>query len=88
MAEQTLSNGGAGGVLSFSTNQVNTFVLKTANQYSDTNITLTTKVTKAVLNTTSDDTDHKIFNIQIPNGDSTDITLTFTVDSNGNTTVT
>ena len=87
MAEQTLTNGGAGGILNFSSNQVNTFVLKTANLYSASNIELTTKVTKAVLNTTANDTDHKTFQIQIPNGNSTDITLTFTVN-NGNVLVT
>lgn len=88
MALQTLSNGGAGGILNFSNDQVNTFTLKTADLYMATDVTLTTKVTKAVLTTTSGDIDHKSFNIQIPNGNSTDITLTFTTDSNGNTVIT
>ena len=87
MAEQILTNGGAGVILNFSTNEVNSFVLKTANLYSSSDIALTTKVTKAVLTTTSTDTDHKQFQIQVPNGNST-ITFNFSVDSNGNVLVT
>lgn len=88
MADQTLTNGGAGGTLNFNTNQVNSFTLKTANLYAATNIALTTKVTKAVLNKTSGDSDHKTFTIQIPNGSSNDILLVFTTDTSGNTVVT
>ena len=88
MAEQTLSNGGAGGTLTFS-NQINAFTLKTANLYTASNITLITKVTKAILNTTSGDTDHKSFQIQIPNGSpNSNILLTFTTNISGNTVVT
>lgn len=86
MAEQTLSNGGSGGTLTFDQDQVNAFILKTADKYTASNITLTTKVTKAVLNTTSGDTDHKSFAIQVPNGNST-VTFNFTVQ-NGQVVVT
>lgn len=76
------------GNLTFSSDQKNTITLSTANTFVDSNITLNTKVTKAVLNKTSNDTDHKTFNIQIPNGDAADLILTFTTDTNGNTVVT
>ena len=73
--------------ITFSENQKNSITLSTNNKFVDSNIALTTLVTKAVLTTNSQDTDHKTFAIQIPNGNSTDITLTFAVDSNGNVTV-
>lgn len=76
------------GTLTFNTNQKNTITLSTENTFVDSNITLTTKVTKAVLNTTQDDTDHKTFTIQIPNGNASDLILLFTTDTNGNTVVT
>ena len=75
------------GTLTF-TNQKNTITLETENTFVNSDIELITKVTKAVLNTTTADTDHKQFQIQVPNGNSTDITFTFTVDSNGNVLVT
>ena len=75
------------GPLTF-TDQKNTITLDTQNTFVDSNIILTTKVTKAILNTASDDTDHKSFDIQIPNGNSTSITLNFSVDANGNVLVT
>lgn len=73
--------------ITFSENQKNSITLSTNKKFVDSNISLTTLVTKAILTTTSGDTDHKSFDIQIPNGNSTDITLTFAVDSNGNVTV-
>ena len=75
------------GTLTF-TNQKNTITLETENTFVNSDIELITKVTKAVLNTTTADTDHKQFQIQVPNGNSTDITFTFTVDSDGNVLVT
>lgn len=66
--------------------QNNTITLFTnAKRYVNSDIQLTTKVHKAVLNT---NTATNTFDIQIPNGNATDITLTFTVDSNGNVLVT
>ena len=76
------------GNITFATNQKNTITLSTENTFVDSNIVLNTLVTKAVLNTTANDTDHKNFQIQIPNGNSTDITLNFAVDANGNVLVT
>ena len=69
-------------------NQKNVITLSTNGKYVNSNIVLTTKVTKAVLNKTANDTDHKTFNIQIPNGDAADLILTFTTDTSGNTVVT
>lgn len=86
MATVTLVNNT--GTFTFSNDQKNSFTLQTENKFVDSDISITTKVTKAVLNTVANDTDHKTFNIQIPNGNSTDITLTFTVDNNGNVLVT
>ena len=66
------------------TNQKNTITLGTQNTFVNSDIELTTKVTKAVLNTTSGDTDRKTFQIQVPNGSANDnIIFTFTVNSNG-----
>lgn len=76
------------GTITFASNQVNTVTLNTENTFVDSNIVLTTKVTKAVLNKTSGDTDHKTFKIQIPNGAANDLILQFTTDTNGNTVVT
>ena len=76
------------GTLTYNANQVNTVTLNTANKFVDSNIVLTTKVTKALLNKTSGDSDHKNFTIQIPNGSANDIILVFTTDTNGNTVVT
>lgn len=86
MATGTLTNNT--GTLTFSTDQKNSFTLKTANKFVDKDISLTTKVTKAVLNKTSGDTDHKTFTMQIPNGTASDILLVFTTDNNGNTVIT
>lgn len=69
-------------------NQKNVITLSTNGKYVNSNIVLTTKVTKAILNKTADDADHKTFNIQIPNGDAADLILTFTTDTSGNTVVT
>lgn len=76
------------GNITFNTNQKNTITLSTENTFVDSNIVLNTLVTKAVLNTTTSDTEHKSFQIQVPNGNSTDITFTFAVDTNGNVLVT
>ena len=76
------------GTFIFDEDQKNSIVLSTANKFVDSNISLMTKVTKAVLNTTTSDVDHKSFDIQIPNGNSTSITLNFAVDANGNVIVT
>lgn len=76
------------GNITFNTDQKNTITLSTQNKFVDSNIVLNTLVTKAVLNTTTSDTEHKSFQIQVPNGNSPDITFTFTVDENGNVLVT
>lgn len=74
--------------ITFSENQKNSITLSTNKKFVDSNISLTTLVTKAVLTTNSQDTDHKTFQIQIPNGSpSNNITFTFEVDSDGNVTV-
>lgn len=65
--------------------QNNVITLSTNKTYVNSNIELTTKVHKAVLNT---NTATNTFDIQVPNGNSTDITFTFTVDTNGNVFVT
>lgn len=83
MATGTLTNNT--GDLTF-TDQKNTITLSTENTFVDSDIVLNTLITKAVLNSTSGDTDHKTFQIQIPNGDST-MTLTFTADTSGNVVV-
>lgn len=83
MATETLTNNT--GNLTF-TDQKNTITLSTENTFVDSDIVLNTLVTKAVLNSTSGDTDHKTFQIQIPNGNST-MTLTFTADTSGNVVV-
>lgn len=86
MASGTLTNNT--GTITFQQNQVNTITLNTENTFVDNDIVLTTKVTKAVLNTTVADTDHKTFQIQVPNGGSnSNITFTFTTDTAGNVTV-
>lgn len=65
--------------------QNNTITLSTNQTYINSDIVLTTKVHKAVLNTSNV---ANTFAIQVPNGNSTDVTFTFTVDSNGNVLVT
>ena len=60
-------------------------LLTNQRRYVNSDIVLTTKVHKAVLTT---NTASNTFDIQIPNGNSTDVTLTFTVDNNGNVLVT
>ena len=74
--------------ITFQKNQKNSITLSTKNKFIDNDISLTTLVTKAVLNKTSGDTDHKTFTMQIPNGNANDILLVFTTDTNGNTVVT
>ena len=76
------------GTITFNNNQKNTITLSTENTFVDSDIVLTTKVNKAILNTTEDDADHKTFTIQIPNGDANDLILVFTTDTSGNTLVT
>ena len=85
MTNGTLTNNT--GTLTF-TDQRNIITLETQNTFVDSNITLTTKVNKALLNTNSSDTDHKTFTMQIPNGSAMDILLVFTTDTSGNTVVT
>lgn len=75
------------GNITFSNNQKNTITLSTKDTFVDSNIVLNTLVKKAVLNSSSSDTDHKSFDIQVPNGTGT-ITFNFAVDSNGNVLVT
>ena len=85
MANGTLTNNE--GDITFNSNQKNTITLSTENTFVDGDIVLNTLVTKAVLNTITTDTDHKTFDIEVPNGAST-ITFNFTVDSSGNVLVT
>lgn len=86
MASGTLTNNT--GTITFQQNQVNTITFNTENTFVDSDIALTTKVTKAILTTTSTDTDHKTFQIQVPNGSSSEnITFTFTTDTAGNVTI-
>lgn len=75
-------------ILDFNQNQVNSIVLATSKKFVDSDISLLTKVTKAVLTTSSTDVDHKQFSIQIPNGNSSPILLVFTTGTDGNTIVT
>ena len=65
--------------------QNNTIKLKTAGTYVTTDIELNVKVTKAILTTAADS---NTFEIEVPNGAEGTITFYFSVDSNGNTTVT
>lgn len=65
--------------------QNNTITLSTANKYVDSNIQLDIKVIKAVLTTASGSNE---FYIQVPNGTNNTVVFHFTVDSNGNTTIT
>lgn len=76
------------GNITFDSDQKNTITLSTENTFVDSDIVLNTLVTKAVLNTTASDTEHKSFQIQVPNGNSTDVIFTFTVDNDGNVLVT
>lgn len=68
--------------------QNNVITLSTNQTYVNSNIELTTKVHAAILKTEANATDYKTFSIQIPNGNSNDILLVFTTDTDGNTTVT
>ena len=75
------------GSITFEENQKNSITFYTANTFVDSNIQVTTLVTKAILNNT--DPDRQSFTIQIPNGDSpTPVTLNFEVQPNGNVVVT
>lgn len=65
--------------------QANTITLNTAGKYVAENIELNLKITKAVLTT---DVGSNSFDIEIPNGASGTLTLHFSVDSQGNTTIT
>ena len=65
--------------------QNNVIRLSTAGKYVPTDIELNLKVTKAVLTTSSDS---NTFEIEVPNGTSGTVTLHFSVDANGNTTIT
>ena len=75
------------GDITFSNDQKNTITLSTKDTFVDSNIVLNTLVTKATLNSNSSDTDHKSFDIQVPNGTGT-IIFNFAVDANGNVLVT
>ena len=76
------------GNITFDSDQKNTITLSTENTFVDSDIVLNTLVTKAILNTTTSDIEHKSFQIQVPNGNSTDVIFTFTVDNDGNVLVT
>lgn len=66
--------------------QNNTITLSTANTFVDSNIQLEIKVIKAVLTTDSSSNE---FYIEVPNGPSNGtVVFHFSVDSNGNTTIT
>ena len=65
--------------------QNNTITLSTANKYVDKNIQLDIQVIKAVLTTASGSNQ---FYIEVPNGNNSTVVFHFTVDSNGNTTIT
>lgn len=65
--------------------QNNTITLSTANTFVDSNIELEIKVIKAVLTTASGSNE---FYIEVPNGSAGTVVFHFTVDSNGNTTIT
>ena len=66
--------------------QNNTITLETQNKYVDSNIELEIKVIKAVLTTDSNSNE---FYIEVPNGPSNGtVVFHFSVDSNGNTTIT
>lgn len=67
------------------TKQNNVIRLSTAGKYVETDIELNLKVTKAVLTTAADS---NTFEIEVPNGSSGTVIFHFTVDANGNTTVT
>lgn len=67
------------------TKQNNVIKLSTAGKYVETDIELNLKVTKAVLTTAADS---NTFEIEVPNGESGTITFHFSVDANGNTTIT
>lgn len=66
--------------------QNNTITLSTANTFVDSDIELEIKVIKAVLTTASGSNE---FYIEVPNGQSNGtVIFHFTVDANGNTTIT
>ena len=66
--------------------QNNTITLSTANTFVDSNIELEIKVIKAVLTTAAGSNE---FYIEVPNGPSNGtVVFHFSVDSNGNTTIT
>lgn len=67
------------------TKQNNVIRLSTAGKYVPTDIELNLKVTKAVLTTSSDS---NTFEIEVPNGESGTVVFHFSVDANGNTTIT
>lgn len=65
--------------------QGNKITLATAGKYVAEDIEINLKITKAVLTTSADS---NTFEIEIPNGASGTLTLHFSVDANGNTTIT
>ena len=65
--------------------QNNTITLSTANKFVDSDIELEIKVIKAVLTTASGSNE---FYIEVPNGTNNTVVFHFTVDANGNTTIT
>lgn len=82
MAEGTLSSNKTGTFDFYQQN--NDITLETENTFVDADIALTINVKKAVLTT---DTATNVFDIQVPNGDST-VTFNFSVDADGNVLVT
>ena len=67
------------------TKQNNTITLSTSDKFCSENIVININVTKAVLTTASGSNS---FDIEVPNGANSTVTLHFAVDANGNTTVT
>lgn len=82
MAEYNLTNNAGTFTLQ---KQNNVITLSTADTYVNSDIELEIKVIKAVLTTVSGSNE---FYIEVPNGAAGTVVFHFTVDSNGNTTIT
>ena len=65
--------------------QNNSFTLATSQKYAAEDIVINMNVKKAVLTTASGSNS---FDIQVPNGKNSTVTFHFSVDANGNTTIT
>ena len=65
--------------------QNNVITLATAGKYVAEDIQINLKIKKAILTTSSDS---NTFDIEVPNGSNGTVTFHFSVDSNGNTTIT